>query len=58
MTDKSQFTQDDKAPVAGFPLARIKKIIKADNDITACSSEAAFLISAATVSVTHYRNCS
>jgi hypothetical protein len=45
------FSKDQKSIKSNytFPLARIKKIMKADKDVNLCSAESVFLTSFATV---------
>lgn len=45
--------QDAGTKGSGFPLARIKKIIKADSDVNLVSAEAVHLTSIASVSRVH-----
>lgn len=48
---KSRQSLAEKQPgTTLFPIARVKKIIKADKDVDTMSAEATFLIAAATVS--------
>lgn len=46
-----QSLAEKKTGTTLFPMARVKKIIKADQDLNMMSTEATFLVAVATVSV-------
>lgn len=41
----------EKGSLCQLPIARIKKIMKADKDVNQCSQEATFLVACATVTI-------
>lgn len=51
--EPTKFKEGERVPVPGnslsLPIARVKRIIKQDDDITACSTSAVYAIASATV---------